>query len=151
MAPGKDLALRRVLGGDEHRPLGVCRKGVRDAAEESAPDRASPPLPAHNQSGVDLFSDLIDRRGHRFVGPRGPSGGVVATPAGTRGALFGNSFAIASSCSSISPSFGTATTNEPARANCTAAGIQTTNTTASAGLISSAAAVSAVLEPSDPS
>src|SRR6476660_5644858 len=43
------------------------------------------------------------------------------------------------------------TKNDPARANCTDAGTQTTNTTASAGLISSTAAASAVLEPSDPS
>src|SRR5689334_21566906 len=58
---------------------------------------------------------------------------------------------MAASSASISPSFATATTNDPARANCTAAGIQTTSTTASAGLISSTAAASAVLEPSDPS
>src|SRR5690242_16263119 len=58
---------------------------------------------------------------------------------------------MAASSASISPSFATATTNDPARANCNAAGIQTTNTTASAGLISSTAAASAVLEPSDPS
>jgi len=44
-----------------------------------------------------------------------------------------------------------ATTNEPARANWTAAAIHTTSTTASAGLIISAAASSAVFEPSDPS
>ncbi|MCW3026821.1 MAG: hypothetical protein JWN81_32, partial [Solirubrobacterales bacterium] len=36
MAPGIGSALRGVLGGDEHRPLGVCRECVGDAAEESA-------------------------------------------------------------------------------------------------------------------
>ena len=36
MAPGMGLARRRVLGCDEHRPLGVCREGVGDAAEETA-------------------------------------------------------------------------------------------------------------------
>jgi hypothetical protein len=71
MAPRSGSALRRVLRGDEHRPLGVCGECLGDA--------------------------------------------------------------------------GTATTNEPARASRTAAGIHTTSTTASAGLISSAAAASAVL------
>ena len=41
--------------------------------------------------------------------------------------------------------------NEPARDNCTAAGIQTTNITASAGLIMSTTALSAVFDPSEPS
>jgi len=40
------LTLRRVLGGDEHRPLGVCRECVGDAAEESAADGAPAALAA---------------------------------------------------------------------------------------------------------
>ena len=87
MAPGMRLALRRVLRGDEQRPLGVCRECVGDAAEESAADGAPAALAADNQSGVNLLGDLIDRPGHRSVGLRDSCRGVVATLAGTRGAL----------------------------------------------------------------
>ena len=90
MAPGLGLALRRVLRGDEHRPLGVCRECVGDAAEESAADGAPAALAADNQSGVDLLGDLIDRLGHRLVGLRDSCGRVVAALAGTRGALLGD-------------------------------------------------------------
>ena len=90
MAPGLGLALRRALGGDEHRPLGVCRECVGDAAEESAADGAPAALAADNQSGVNLLGDLIDRLGHRFVGLRDSCGRVVAALAGTRSALFGD-------------------------------------------------------------
>src|ERR1700726_2280155 len=87
MALAMCLALRRVLGGDEHRPLGVCRECVGDAAEESAADGAPAALAADNESGVNLLGDLIDRPGHGFVGLRDSCGGVVTTLAGTRGAL----------------------------------------------------------------
>src|SRR6266403_4303201 len=82
------MTLRRVLRGDEHRALGVCRECVGDAAEERAADGAAAALAADNQSGVNLLGDLIDRPGHRFVGLRDSCRGVVATLAGTRGALF---------------------------------------------------------------
>ena len=90
MARGIGLALRRVLRGDEHRPLGMCGECVGDAAEESASDGAPATLAADNQSGVNLLGDLIDRLGHRFVGLRDSCGRVVAAPAGTRGGLFGD-------------------------------------------------------------
>src|ERR1700684_2724227 len=80
----------RVLGCDEHRPLGVCRERGRDAAEESAADGAPAALAADNQSGVNLLGDLIDRLRHRFVGLRDSGGGAVAAAAGTRGALLGD-------------------------------------------------------------
>ena len=57
------MALRRVLGRDEHRPPGACREGVGDAAEESAGDRAPAALAADNESSVNLLSDVIDRLG----------------------------------------------------------------------------------------
>ena len=82
MAPSTGLALGRVLGGDEHRPLGVCGERVRDATEESAADRTPATLPADNQSGVNLLGDLIDRLGHRFVGLRDSCGRVVAVTRG---------------------------------------------------------------------
>src|SRR3984893_7065871 len=87
MAPGIGLALRRVLGGDEDRPLGVYGEFVGDAAEEGTADGAPAALAADNQSGVNLLGDLIDRPGHGFVGLRDSCRGVVATLAGTRGAL----------------------------------------------------------------
>ena len=85
MAPGVGWALRRVLGGDEHRPLGVCGECVGDAAEESTAYGAPAALAADNQSGVNLLGDLIDRLGHRFVGLRDSCGRVIATLARTRG------------------------------------------------------------------
>ena len=63
MAPGKDFGLRRVLRGNERRPLGVCRQCVGDAAEESAADGA-PAAGRRDQSDVNLLGDLIDRPGH---------------------------------------------------------------------------------------
>jgi hypothetical protein len=61
MAPRKRLVLRRVLRGDEHRPLGVRREGVGDAAEKSAGDGAAAALAADDKSGVNLLGNLIDR------------------------------------------------------------------------------------------
>jgi hypothetical protein len=87
MAPGMCLALRRVLRGDEHRPLGMCRECAGDAAEESAADGAPAALAADNQSGVNLLGDLIDRPGPRFVGLRDSCGRVVAAPATDAGAV----------------------------------------------------------------
>jgi hypothetical protein len=68
----------------------VCGECVGDAAEEGAADGAPAALAADNQSGVNLLGDLIDCLGDGFVGLRGSCRGVVAAPAGTRGALFGD-------------------------------------------------------------
>jgi hypothetical protein len=71
MAPRTGSALRRVLGDDEHRPLGVRRECAGHAAEQSAVNRAPAALAAGHQSGVNLLSDLIDRSGHQIArGPR---------------------------------------------------------------------------------
>ena len=148
MAPLPGLALRQALRGDEHRPLACAA-----SAWETLPRRAlrMAPRPRWPQTTNPASSP---RRSHRsswppIRGPRDSCGRVMAAPAHPQrpSAICR---AAATSPSSIS-SFGTATTNEPDRANRTAAGIHTTNTTASAGLISSTAAASAVFEPSDPS
>src|ERR1700747_510854 len=89
-ALGVCLALRRVLRGDEERPLGVCRECVGDAAEQSAADGAPAALAADNQSGVNLLGDLFDRLGHGFAGLRDSWRGVVAALASACGALFGD-------------------------------------------------------------
>src|SRR5690348_10213200 len=81
------LALRRVLGRDKHRALGMCRECMGDAAEESTADNAPAALAADNKSGVYLLGDLFDRPGHRFPCLCDSCGGVVAARAGTRGAL----------------------------------------------------------------
>jgi len=51
-----------MLGGDEHRPLGVRGECVRDAAEEGACYRAAPALAAAAAAGaaVVVYSSDID-------------------------------------------------------------------------------------------
>jgi len=140
-----------MLWGDKHRPVRVRRECVRDAAEESATDRPPPTLATDNQPGVDLWaiSSIVLTTDSSACAIRAVALQLrLRAPAAPSSA---SCSAVAASWSSISPSFGTATTNETARANCTAAGVHTTKTTASAGLISSVAAASAVFDPSDPS
>ena len=76
MAPGIGLALRRVLGGDEHRPLGVCREWVGDAAKESTADGPPAALAADNQAS------LIKRKGVDYQAFSVDAGGGTRTPKG---------------------------------------------------------------------
>ena len=71
MAPGMGLARRRVLGGDEHRPLGVCRECVGDAAEEQNSAWRRPRASSTTASSAHRCGWRSPTR--RAMGPRGSS------------------------------------------------------------------------------